>query len=181
MASIVTNRIVWISMLLSLLLPLGGCSKPTVINGVMPVEISGQTFELDIVADEDSRELGLGGRKQMDANKGMLFSFTDSKIRNFVMRDCYIDIDIIFLDATGRITAMHHMPVEEQIQPEETRNYQVGNQWFSGTYDRRLKKYSSRYNAQYAIELLGGTLEKLDLKDGQLIKFDTKYLRSISE
>lgn len=181
MASIVTNRTAWALMLLSIVLILAGCSKPAVINGVMPVEIGDQTFELEIVADNDTRELGLGERKEMDADKGMLFAFPDSKLRNFVMRDCYIDIDIIFLDSAGRITSMHHMPIEDPIGPDETRNYKIGNRTYSGTYDIRLKKYSSRFNAQYAIELVGGMLEKLDLENGQLINLDTDYLETITQ
>lgn len=171
MASIVMNRTLWILMALSVMLTLTGCSKPAVIDGMMPVEIDGRIFELEIVADTETRELGLGGRKSLDADKGMLFSFPDSKLRRFVMRDCYIDIDIIFLDATGRIAAMHHMPVEEQKKADETQYL----------YETRLTKYSSRYNAQYAIELLGGTLESLNLEDGQQIKLDTEYLQSITK
>lgn len=171
MASIVTNPTAWILTLLTVMFTLTGCSKPTVIDGEIPVEISGSTFMLEIVADDESRNLGLGGRKSLDPDKGMLFVFPKSELRKFLMRDCYIDIDIIFLDATGRITAMHHMPIEEQKNPEESA-YQ---------YDLRLKKYSSRFNAQYAIELIGGTLESLNLEDGQQIKLDTVYLQSVAQ
>ena len=172
MASIITNRFLLTLSLMSIMLvsTLAGCSKPAVIDGVLPVEISGKTFALEIVADNDTRNLGLGGRKELDADKGMVFSFIDSKIRNFVMRDCYIDIDIIFLDSAGRITAMHHMPIEDPRTKDETQ-YQ---------YETRLQRYSSRFNAQYAIELVGGMLENLDLENGQQIKFDIEYLQSIS-
>jgi uncharacterized protein len=171
MASIVTNRALWISLLFSIMLPLSGCSKPAVINGIMPVEIGGRTFQLEIVADDETRNLGLGGRTQIDADKGMLFSFPDSKLRRFVMRDCLIDIDIIYLDSAGRIIAMHHMPIEDPKGENET----------LGVYELRLKKYSSRYNAQYAIELAGGMLEELDLNEGEFIKLDTEYLQSITK
>ena len=86
------------------------------------------------------------------------------------MRDCSIDIDIIFLDSAGRITAMHHMPTEDPRTKDETQ-YQ---------YETRLQRYSSRFNAQYAIELVGGMLENLDLENGQQIKFDIEYLQSVS-
>jgi uncharacterized protein len=148
-----------------------GCNKPTVINGFMPVEIAGKTFQLEIVADNDTRTLGLGGRTSLDSDKGMLFTFPDSKLRRFVMRDCLIDIDIIFLDSAGRIIAMHHMPIEEPQGPDESA---LG-------YESRLPKYSSRFNAQYAIELVGGALEELNLSDGQLIDLDTDYLQSITQ
>lgn len=148
-----------------------GCSKPIVVDGYLPVVIDGQTFQLEVVADNDTRTLGLGKRAQMDEDKGMLFSFPDSKIRHFLMRDCLIDIDIIFLDKAGRITAMHHMPIEEpKLDTESARAYEL-----------RLKKYSSRFNAQYAIELVGGKLESLNLEEGQQIEFDVEYLQSITQ
>ena len=150
---------------------LWGCSKPAVVEGVMAVEISGKTFQLDIVADEKSREVGLGGRASMEPDEGMLFSFPDAKIRRFLMRDCVFDIDIIFLDAAGRITAMHAMPVEPPRAEDESLLM----------YERRLPTYSSRYSAKYAIELVGGMLETLDLKEGQRIAFDIGRLEAITQ
>ena len=148
-----------------------GCSQPqTITDGRMDVEIAGKTFDCEIVADQDSRTKGLGDRTEMDPREGMLFSFPDSKIRTFVMRDCYIDIDIIFLDSAGRIVAMHHMPVEEPKREDESQ-YQ---------YEMRLAKYSSRYNAQYVIEINGGELATLKLKEGDRIELDTEYLQSIT-
>lgn len=174
MAQILINRTVsrvpMVAIFVAFAFALVGCSKPVVIDGVLPVEISGQTFELEIVADDATRTLGLGGRAHLDDNKGMIFSFPNTQIRSFVMRDCLIDIDIIFLDGSGRITAMHHMPIEEPKKPEESMY----------SYENRLTRYSSRFNAQYAIELVGGMLEQLKLEPGQQIKLDTEYLQSIT-
>lgn len=169
---LIARRFAWILVPLLGLLTLAGCSNhPPIVNGFMPVEIGGRVFELEVVSDDQSRTLGLGGRTQLAPDHGMLFSFPESQLRHFVMRDCHIDIDIIFLDATGRIVAMHAMTVEPDRQPDESL-YQ---------YETRLKKYSSRYNARYAIELLGGTLATLDLSDGQLIEFDREYLKTITK
>ncbi len=166
-----TNRIVQLAMLLCACSMLWGCSKPAVVEGVMAVEISGKTFQLDIVADNESRTVGLGGRKSMGADEGMLFSFPDAKVRRFLMRDCVFDIDIIFLDAAGRITAMHAMPVEPPRAEDESLTM----------YERRLPTYSSRYSAKYAIELVGGMLETLDLKEGQRIEMDIQRLEAITQ
>ncbi len=156
-------------MLVSLSAMLVGCSKPAIVDGKAKVNLDGTTYTLDIVADDQTRERGLGGVDSLPENGGMLFAFPDSKMRAFVMRDCLIDIDIIFLDSTGRIVAMHHMPIEEPRKPDES---QV-------QYELRLKKYSSRFSAKYAIEILGGKLETMNLKEGQLIDLDTEYLESV--
>lgn len=167
----VTHRIAHIAMLLCACSMLWGCSKPAVVKGVMAVDISGKTFQLDIVANEASRVVGLGGRESMEPGEGMLFSFPDAKVRRFLMRDCLFNIDIIFLDAAGRITAMHAMPMEPPRASGESLKM----------YERRLPTYSSRYNAKYAIELVGGMLETLDLKEGQRIDFDIARLEAITE
>ena len=160
-----------LTMLLSALV-CTGCSNPQpLVDGKMPVEISGETFQLEIVADQDTRTKGLGDRKELAPGEGMLFSFPESRIRTFVMRDCFIDIDIIFLDSAGNIVAMHQMTVEEPKRPDESQ-FQ---------YENRLKKYPSRFNAQYAIELAGGTLDRLNLSEGDHIDFDTGYLETVTQ
>lgn len=159
-----------------------GCSKPAAPAGFEIIEIADRSFTLEVVADDESRTLGLGGRTEIAADGGMLFSFPDSQLRQFVMRDCLVDIDIIFLDAAGNITSMHHMPVEPPIQPGETRNVfdALGRLTQIGTYEQRLKRYSSRFNARYAIELQGGMLENLDLQVGQTIELPMKRLAEIT-
>ena len=148
-----------------------GCSQPqTITDGRMDVEIAGKTFDCEIVADQDSRTKGLGDRTEMDPREGMLFSFPDSKIRTFVMRDCYIDIDIIFLDSAGRVVATHAMKVEEPRREDESQLQ----------YELRLKKYPSRFNAQYVIELKGGMLETLDIEAGDQIDLNTEALQEIT-
>ncbi len=175
MAQIITRlprNSVLMGLMAVLLCLIGGCSNaPAVVDGKMPVEIAGTTYMCEIVADQESRTLGLGKRESLPADEGMLFSFPEARLRNFVMRDCLFDIDIIYLDSAGRIVAMHHMPVEAP-QGEDESIYE---------YEMRLKKYSSRYNAQYVIEIQGGQLEKLAIKEGDRIELDTEYLQSITE
>lgn len=147
-----------------------GCSNVAAPEGYERVELGGRVFTLELVADEVTRTKGLGGRTSIPEDGGMLFSFPDSAVRQFVMRDCLVPIDIIFLDADGLIVAMHHMPLDEPRREGES----------AMDYERRLKRYSSRFNARYAIEIRGGLLEELDLQTGQQIKLDTKRLAEIT-
>lgn len=147
-----------------------GCSGPKAPEGYEFVELDGRRFKLELAADEPTRTKGLGGRESIPENGGMLFSFPDSAVRQFVMRDCLVPIDIIFLDADGVIVAMHHMPLDEPRREGET----------AIQYEMRLKRYSSRFNARYAIEIRGGLLEEMNLQTGQRIKLDTKRLAEIT-
>lgn len=164
------TRLALISLILALLgLAPVGCRQPAP-PGFERVSLDGRTYTLEVVADNESRTKGLGDRKQLDEDKGMLFVFPDSKKRHFVMRDCYIDIDIIFLDGNARITAWHHMPVEDPQREGES----------DFEYENRLKRYSSRYDSQFVIELAGGQLEHLSLKEGERVDLDVDRLRSMA-
>ena len=125
------------------------------------VTLADDKFDLELAMTPGARQRGLSGRERIDAEGGMLFVFPDDQVRvqGFWMKDCLVDIDIIFLDRDGRITAMHHMPVEP---PDER--------------DVPRRTYSSRRPAQFAIELRGGTLEGLELKVGQRIDFPRRAL-----
>ncbi len=175
MAEIVMNRTKTLPALLLLVYTLFmgvGCAQPqAIVDGKMDVEVGNETFSCIIVADNDSRTVGLGNHPGLGRNDAMLFSFPDSKVRSFLMRDCTFDIDIIFLDPTGRITAMHAMLVEDPKGDNESQ-FQ---------YEMRLKKYSSRFNAQYAIEFAGGTLERLNLSMGDQIELNIDALQAITE
>ncbi|MCB9844777.1 MAG: DUF192 domain-containing protein [Phycisphaeraceae bacterium] len=148
----------------------------------LPIEelsIAGETFRLEVAATNEHRMKGLGDREEIAEKGGMLFTFRHPQVRYFVMRDCYADIDIIFLDAVGRITATHAMTIEEPRGDDETDNQ----------YASRLKRYSSRHPCQFAIELKGGTIERLStdpetarkFAPGQKIRLDYKRLRRNAE
>ncbi|MEM9064284.1 MAG: DUF192 domain-containing protein [Planctomycetota bacterium] len=154
---------------------LAGCDEDTA-RTVSTVDINGETFYLELAADPDTRFLGLGGRDFIAPDGGMLFAFPRPQQMQFVMRDCLVDIDIVFLDATGRVTAMHHMPkeplMEERREGESDAEYNARRQ----TYELSLKRYTSRSAAQFVLEFAGGTLERLDLQPGEKVELDTQAL-----
>ncbi|MBC6953430.1 MAG: DUF192 domain-containing protein [Leptolyngbya sp. PLA2] len=149
-------------------LALASCSDKAVSANVESVQIAGKWFHLELALDEPTRMKGLGGRGFIEPDGGMLFVFPAAAKRSFVMRDCPISIDIIFLDPSGRVVAMHHMEAEEPRREGES-------DW---QYEERLKRYSSRFDCQFVIELAGGTLETLELKAGDRISLDTARLKA---
>jgi len=135
------------------------------------VTIKGKTFNLELVADDVSRQRGLGGRDHIPEDGGMLFAFRVPRGMAFVMRDCLVPIDIIFIDHSGTVTATHSMVPEEPRREDETQ----------AQYESRLKRYSSRFVAQFAIELAGGQIEKLGIKPGDKIDLDVDRLERLAE
>lgn len=133
------------------------------VQPTMELTLGGRTFTLEKVVEDETRFHGLSGRKEIAKDGGMIFLFRRASVMQFVMRDCPIDIDIIFVDSTGRITAMHHMKAEAprgEGEKENTLPYAGAPAWTATNekYESRLKKYSSRYDAIIAIELAAGTI-----------------------
>ncbi|MGP1309361.1 MAG: DUF192 domain-containing protein [Phycisphaerales bacterium] len=132
-----------------------------------PVTVAGEKFTMELALDEPSRIHGLSGRESIDPQGGMLFVFPSSMRREFVMRDCPVPIDIAFLDASGRVVAVHEMTPEPPQREGET----------DIQYEYRLKRYPSRFPAQFAVETAGGRLAALGLKEGDKIQFDVEGLK----
>lgn len=142
-------------------LALASCDDKTNAS-VERVRIAGKAFHLELALDNDTRMKGLGGRTFIEPDGGMLFAFRAPQPLNFVMRDCPIPIDILFLDGTGRVVATHTMLPEEPQRDGES----------EAAYEGRLKRYESRFDAQFVIELAGHTLDTLPVKEGDKIDFD---------
>ena len=140
------------------------------------VTIAGREFLLEIAADDTSRMKGLSEREQIAPDGGMLFVFKRDAIRQFVMRDCFVDIDIIYLDPRGTVVRTHAMTVAPPRGPGEGR---VGDS--NTVYERRLERYSSGMPAQYAIEIKAGLIAELGVKAGDRIELDTAKLKRLAK
>jgi len=172
--------------------------RPTALEKVV---IAGRTFNLEPVTDDEHRFKGLSSRTEIKADGGMIFAFKEPRDQNFVMRDCPVPIDIIYLDGAGRVTASHKMTVEKPRADDEKENKprcpSCGKAhapacaradgakektppqwtWTNDKYEARLKQYPSRFPAQYAIELKGDTLDTLKVKQGDKVEFDIAGLK----
>ncbi len=133
------------------------------------VVIGQETFKLEVAANEKSRTKGLMNRKKIDDDGGMIFIYKRARVRSFWMKNCLVDIDILYLDSRGRIVSMHKMKKE----PPRGENESVVD------YERRLKRYPSRRPAQFIIELKPGSIDRLKPKVGQTIELDLPRLRQI--
>ncbi len=144
---------------------------------VAPVKIAGKTFHLEVAADTPTRMKGLGGRTTIAEDGGMIFVFTPSQttVQNFVMRDCPIDIDIMYLDGAGRVLTTYTMKAEAPRAKDgsEGKDGDLTNM----KYEERLKRYSSRFPAPFVIELRAGTIDRLGVKEGDEVAFDTGGLK----
>ncbi len=147
---------------------MSGCDEDTAEN-IMAVKVDGKTFYLELAVNDSTRVKGLGDRTFIEPDGGMLFAFPRADKREFVMRDCTIPIDILFLDANGLVVAQHAMVPEDPKGKEES----------ASDYEQRLPRYSSQFDARYAVELAGGTLEQMNVSEGDRVELDLKKLKAL--
>ena len=125
-------------------------SPPVKSLSTEDIEIGGEKFSLELAFTEEDRRQGLMFRKELPADRGMIFIFAESLQSPFHMANCLIDLDILFLRKDGTIV---HITTMEAPPPGE-----------------RSQTYYSRDFYQYAIELPANTAERLQLKEGDKIR-----------
>ena len=133
-------------------------SPPVESLSMEDIEIGGETFRLELAFTEEDRRRGLMYRKELPADRGMMFIFAESLRSSFHMENCLIARVILFLDKDGSIVYITTM---EAPPPGE-----------------RSQTYYSRDFYQYAIELPAGTAQRLGLQVGDKIKL-TRRIRDI--
>lgn len=132
--------------------------------GTQRVVINDQPFVLELAVTGEQRLQGLSDREEIAEDGGMLFVFRRPQNLAFVMRRCLVPIDLLYLDAGGRIVDMHRMKVEP-----------------AGTSEGDLKRYESAWPAQFVIELKGGTIDKLQLQGDEKVDMPVERLKTLAE
>ena len=101
------------------------------------------------VADNDEERMqGLMYRYSMEENNGMLFIFPEEQPRAFWMKNTFISLDIIYINADKEIVS-----IQKYTQPKST--------------------YSlpSEKPAQYVLEVNAGFCDKYNIRPGDKIEF----------
>ncbi len=119
------------------------------LSETIPVSI-GHTILNVFVADTDYfRRLGLGGRKSILENEGMLFVFDKSALHSFWMKDMLFAIDIIWLDESKRVVF-----IEKNVFP-----------------DSYPKNFVPTVPAKYVLETNSGFSDKNGVLIGDSVNF----------
>src|SRR5690606_31682753 len=79
------------------------------------------TIDIEVARYAREIEQGLMHRQKMDENKGMLFIFPDEQPRGFWMKNTFIPLDIIYVDADKTIVSIQKntTPLSEESLPSD--------------------------------------------------------------
>ena len=138
--------------------PLSGYVTP-LASEVMT--IGGEDFIVELAYTRQSRANGLMFRKNLPSNAGMLFIFARSDYRQFYMKNCLIDLDILYIRASGRIDSITTMKAPLPNEP--------------------LILYPSNKPVKYALELPVGTAKRLKLRPNQKLNLPARVRAIIPE
>lgn len=107
-------------------------------------------FLVEIAETQVEKTEGLMFRENLEEKKGMLFVYDEEEIYNFWMKNTLISLDIIWINAERKIVYIEH-----EAQP----------------CDKECGSLSPSKNAQFVLEIKGGTAEKLNIALGGIAKF----------
>lgn len=105
-----------------------------------------QAFRVALAVTPEERARGLMQVPEMPLGEGMLFLFEREAPRAFWMRNTLIPLDIIFFDATGRVTA-----IQADAQPMDETSLPGGE-------------------AQYVLEINGGLAARMGIDDAAVLR-----------
>jgi uncharacterized protein len=104
-------------------------------------------FSVEVADDAAERATGLMNRDHMATSAGMLFVYDAPQHAFFWMKNTLIPLDMIFADATGRVTRVHEMAV-----PGDETTIDGGE------------------GVRYVLEINGGLAGRLGLAEGAVMR-----------
>jgi uncharacterized protein len=121
-------------------------NNPNVLSDTVRMRIGDETFTLEIADSKEEQQRGLMARESMPDYHGMIFVFPGETEHSFWMKDTLIPLDIIFIDAWGRVVSV------------------------KGMVPRDLTPVRSDGPAMYAIELNSGAAARARVKPGDTLE-----------
>ena len=112
-------------------------------------------FIVEIARTDRQQRQGLMFRRRLASNEGMLFVYSSARILKMWMKNTYIPLDMLFINASGRI-----VNIVERTVPGS------------------LETISSVERAMAVLEVNGGTTSRLKIQKGDRVRhraFRLKY------
>lgn len=118
---------------------------------MIPLYIGSEKFTVEIADTLEKQMRGMMFRKNVPDDFGMLFVYNGEDYHSFWMKNCQVNLDIIFLNKDKQVVDMY---IDVPPCKEEPCN-----------------NYTTRILAKYVLELKGNRAREIDLKIGDTIFF----------
>jgi len=96
---------------------LPACASPSGPRVILESGGKKLTVQVELADTDPKRERGLMFRKELPDGQGMLFLFDEEGEHSFWMKDTLIPLDMIFVDASGRVTGVVAQARPLTLQP----------------------------------------------------------------
>jgi uncharacterized membrane protein (UPF0127 family) len=129
-------------------------TAPRLAFDTTQMKIKDRPFTIEIADTEAKHAQGLMDRTSLPADRGMLFVFKTPDTYSFWMHNTLIPLDIIFLNAEGKVLEIHHRrPLDDTGR-------------------------GPRDPALFVIELNAGAAQTIGLKPGDTVSLPEKFLKA---
>lgn len=125
-----------------------GCKVP--YRNDVTIRAGYNTINAEIAKTSGQQDKGLGGRKCIGADQGMLFAFEKPDYYQFWMKDMKFAIDIVWISENKTVN-----DVSANISPK--------------SYP---KTFTSKSKSKYVLELQANRAQKLNITEGTNLQFD---------
>jgi len=144
-----TSRAAGIGLLWLLLLAMVGQTACRAAGNTIPLELAGQTLQVELAITDAQKARGLMYRREMPDNNGMLFIYESPAPAAYWMKNTFLPLSIAFIGADRRIINMTDMAPNNST-----------------------RTYPSRGPCQYVLEVNQGWFERHGVKEGDVVRFE---------
>lgn len=138
--------------------PVGRGTARAELSPTLPkakVVAGGKVFRVDVAELPADQARGLGGRKALLPDEGMVFVYRERHEPSFWMHGMVIPIDMLWIDTDRIVYIVHRAPPPKP-----------------GTPDAALPIYTPTAPANLVLEIAAGRARELGLKVGDKVQFD---------
>jgi uncharacterized membrane protein (UPF0127 family) len=118
---------------------------------MIPLYIGSAKFTVEVAETEEEQMKGLMYRTHVPDDFGMLFIHEEEGYRSMWMKNCFVSLDLVFLNKNKQVVDMYINVPPCKTEPCDT--------------------YPSRIPAQYVLELRANRAKELNLKTGDTVTF----------
>ena len=153
----VKNPIFVIGLLIALIASVTACQAEPKVT-ITTKDGRNVSFVVEIADTPSKREMGLQYRRDLAAERGMIFLFPAQSQQSFWMKNTPLPLDMIFINRERKIVGIVEQTVPFSLDPR-----------------------SVTAPSQFVLEINGGLAKRHGIKAGDAVRFDGIFQQSLKE